>query len=47
MSGFNGIGIWPLNPRAMDSKTSLGTIYTLQNLVREKEKLEHEDGEQD
>jgi hypothetical protein len=31
----------------LDLKTSLGTIYTLQNLAREKEKLEQEDGEQD
>ncbi len=29
MSGFKGIGIWPLNPKAMDSKTSLSTMYTL------------------
>jgi hypothetical protein len=29
MSGFKGIGIWPLNPRAMESKTSPSTMYTL------------------
>jgi hypothetical protein len=29
MSGFKGTRIWPLNPKAMDSKTSLHTLYTL------------------
>jgi hypothetical protein len=29
MLGFKGTGIWPLNPRAMDSKTSPSTLYTL------------------
>jgi hypothetical protein len=29
MSRFKGIGIWPLNPRAMESKTSPSTLYTL------------------
>jgi hypothetical protein len=31
MLGFKGIGIWPLNHGAMDSKIGLSTLYTLQN----------------
>jgi hypothetical protein len=31
MSRFKGTRISPLNPKAMDVKSSLGTIYTLQN----------------
>jgi hypothetical protein len=29
MSRFKGIGIWPLNPKAMDAKTGLNIIHTL------------------
>jgi len=29
MSRFKGTRIWPLNPKAMDSKTSPNTLYTL------------------
>ncbi len=29
MLRFKGTRIWPLNPRAMDSKTSPNTLYTL------------------
>ncbi len=47
MLRFKGTWIWPLNLRAMDSKTSLSILYTLQNQAREEEELEHEDGEQD
>jgi hypothetical protein len=47
MSGFKGIGIWPLNPRAMDSKIGLSTLYALQNQAKEKEELKQEDGEQE
>jgi hypothetical protein len=45
MSGLKGTRIWPFNPRAMDLKIGLSTIYTLQNLAKEEEELEHEDGE--
>jgi hypothetical protein len=31
MSRFKGIGIWPLNLRAMDSKTNFNILYTLLN----------------
>ncbi len=31
MLGFKGIGIWPLNPKAMDLKIGPSTLYTLQN----------------
>ncbi len=47
MSWFKCIGIWPFNPRAMDSKIGFSIAYTLQNLAREEEKSEQEDGEQD
>ncbi len=47
MSGFKGTRIWPLNPKAMDSKTSLHTLYTLQNQATVEKELEQEDGEQD
>ncbi len=47
MLRFKGIGIWPLNPRAMDSKISPSTKYILQNQAREEEKPEQEDGEED
>jgi len=29
MSRFKGTRIWPLSPKAMDSKTSPNTLYTL------------------
>ncbi len=29
MSGFKGMGIWPFNPRAMDSKIGPSILYTL------------------
>jgi hypothetical protein len=29
MLGLKGTGIWPLNPRSMDSKTKPSTLYTL------------------
>ncbi len=29
--GFKSIGIWPLNPKAMDEKTSPNNLYTLVN----------------
>jgi hypothetical protein len=35
ISRFKGTGIWPLNLKAMDSKTSLNTLYTLQNQAKE------------
>jgi hypothetical protein len=28
-SGFNVIKIWPLNPRTMDNRITLSTIYTI------------------
>ncbi len=40
MSRFKGIKIWALNPKAMDSKIGLNTIYTLQNLTWEEKKSE-------
>jgi hypothetical protein len=46
MSKFKGTRIWPLNPKAMDSKIGSNNIYTLQNLAREEEESEQEDGEQ-
>jgi hypothetical protein len=47
MSRFKGTEIWPLNPRAMDSKTNLNILYTLQNQAMEKEEPKQEDGDQD
>ncbi len=47
MSGFKGIGIWPLNLRAMDSKIGPNTLYALQNQAKEKEILQQKDGEQE
>jgi hypothetical protein len=38
MLGFKATGIWPLNLKAMDLKTSLSTSYTLQNQAKEEEK---------
>ncbi len=40
MLRFKSTGIWPLNLKAMDAKTSPSTIYTLQNTAEEEEKLE-------
>ncbi len=37
MLAFKCIGIWPFNPRAMDSKIDLNVSYTLQNLAKEEE----------
>jgi hypothetical protein len=47
MSRFKGTWIWPLNPRAMDSKIGICTLYTLQNQAKEEEEPERKDGEQD
>ncbi len=47
MSRFKGTRIWPFNPRAMDSKISLNTLYTLQNQDKEEKEPEQEDDEQD
>jgi hypothetical protein len=47
MSRFKGTRIWPFNPRAMDSKTSPSTLYTLLNKAKEEKKPKQEDGEQD
>ncbi len=48
MLRFKGIGIQPLNARAMDSKTSPNTLYTLQNQAKEEEgESKQEDGEQE
>ncbi len=38
MLGFKGTRILPLNPKAMDAKTGLSIIYTLQNQAREEVK---------
>ncbi len=35
MSGFKGIGIWPINPS--NSKFDPSTLYTLQNQAMEEE----------
>ncbi len=40
MLRFKGTWIWPFNPKAMDSKTGLSTMYTLQNQAKEEEELE-------
>jgi hypothetical protein len=40
MLGFKDTRIWPLNPRAMDSKIDLSILYILQNQAREEEELE-------
>ncbi len=45
MSGFKGTRIWPLNPNALDSKTSISILYTLHNQNREEKELEQKDGE--
>ncbi len=45
MLGFKGTWIWPFNPKAMDSKIGLSTLYTLQNQAKEEEELKQEDGE--
>ncbi len=48
MLRFKGIGIQPLHARAMDSKTSPNTLYTLQNQAKEEEgESKQEDGEQE
>jgi len=47
MLGFKGIGIYPLNLRAMDSKIGLSTLYTLLNRAREEEEPKQEDGEEE
>ncbi len=44
MSGFKGIGIWPINPS--NSKFDPSTLYTLQNQAMEEEEAKQEDGEQ-
>jgi hypothetical protein len=28
LNGFRVIGVWPLNPRAMDDKTKPSSLYT-------------------
>jgi hypothetical protein len=38
MSRFKSTRIWPLNPRAIDSKTDRSTLYTLQAKEEEKSK---------
>jgi len=47
MLGFKGTRIWPLNPRAMDSRIGLNILYILQNQAKEVEESKQEDGEQD
>jgi len=47
MSRFKDKGIWPLNPRAMDSKIGLNTMYTLLNQAKEEKTPKQEDGEQE
>jgi hypothetical protein len=47
MSRFKSIGIWPLNPKAMDANISLSTLYTLQNQAREEEESKQKDGEKE
>jgi hypothetical protein len=43
MSRFKGTRIWPFNPRAMDSKTSFNTLYTLHNQAKEGKEPKQED----
>jgi hypothetical protein len=45
MSRFTGTRIWPFNPRAIDSKNGLGTLYTLQNQAKELKKPKEKDVE--
>ncbi len=45
MSGFKGTGIWPFNPRAMDSKIGPSTLYTLHDQAKEEKEPKQEDGE--
>jgi hypothetical protein len=40
MLRFKGTWIWPLNPKAMDSKIGPNNMYILQNQAREEEELE-------
>ncbi len=47
MSRFKGIGIWPLNLKAMDAKIGLNTIYTLQNQAKEVKESEQKNGKQE
>ncbi len=47
MLGFKGKRNYPLNPKVMDSKINLSTLYTLQNQAKEKEEQKQEDGEQE
>jgi hypothetical protein len=32
-NGFKVIGIWPLNPKAMDGKTKLNELYTAKDNI--------------
>ncbi len=47
MSRFKGARIWPLNPRAMDEKTSPSILYTLVNQTREKDDDDYHSNEED